>query len=238
LKISEAFPNETKWSGARLGIQGSAEWRQARLGKVTGSRIADVMATTKSGPSASRANYMAELLIERLTNNEAEHYHSKPMERGLMLESEAMEAYSRLTNSVIDEVGFVPHPTIAMAGASPDGLVGEDGLVEFKCPHAATHLELLLGGQIPTKYIYQMQWAMACTGRKWCDFGDYDPRFPQEMRMILVRRIPRNRDVINKMETEVINFLDELYMKTCQLLDRYGIGAAHALGAVGRDGRC
>jgi putative phage-type endonuclease len=237
MKISEAFPNETKWSGARLGIQGSAEWRQARLGKVTGSRIADVMATTKSGPSASRANYMAELLIERLTNNEAEHYHSKPMERGLMLESDAMAAYSRLINSVIDEVGFVPHPTIAMAGASPDGLIGEDGLVEFKCPHAATHLELLLSGLIPTKYIHQMQWEMACTGRKWCDFVDYDPRFPEPMRL-WKKRVNRDNKWIENLETNVLRFLAELEEKHSALVTLYQTGAASSLSAAGRGGRC
>jgi putative phage-type endonuclease len=142
--------------------QGSAEWKALRLGKATASRIADVVAKTKTGWGASRANYMAELIAERLTGNAAESYTNAAMAWGTEKEPEALAAYEFLTNMEIERVPFINHPKIAMSGASPDGLAG-DGLVEVKCPNTATHLETLLGDSVPAKYITQMQWQMACT---------------------------------------------------------------------------
>lgn len=197
--------------------QGSPEWQQLRLGKVTASRVADVVARTKTGGvGASRANYMAELILERLTNERGEHVHSKAMDDGTRKEPLARGAYRRQTNLLVKEIGFVPHPKIAMSGASPDGFVGDDGLVEFKCPYAATHLELLLGGSIPGKYADQMQWGMACTGRQWCDFVDYDPRFPPAMQLI-IKRVRRDESRITFLTNEVLKFLKELDVKLYDL---------------------
>jgi putative phage-type endonuclease len=199
--------------------QGSAEWKALRLGKATASRISDVVAKTKTGWGASRANYMAELIAERLTGNAAEGFMNAAMAWGTEKEPEALAAYEFLTNVEIQRVAFVPHPAIAMSGASPDGLAG-DGLVEVKCPNTATHLETLLAGAVPTKYITQMQWQMACTGRPWCDFCSYDPRLPEEMRLF-VRRVQRDNTMIADLEIAVSVFLTESNDKGAALRGRY-----------------
>jgi putative phage-type endonuclease len=201
-------------------VQGSDAWKALRLGKATASRIADIIAKTKSGYSTSRTNYMAELIAERLTGNVAESYTNTAMQWGTEKEPEALTAYEFLTNAEIERVAFVDHPTIAMSGASPDGLAGRDGLVEVKCPNTATHLETLLGGIVPAKYLTQMQWQMACTGRVWCDFCSFDPRMPEEMRLY-VQRVPRDGAMIARLETEVSAFLAELDEKVAALRARY-----------------
>lgn len=205
--------------------QGSAEWKQLRLGKVTASRMADVIARTKSGYGASRANYLAELVAERLTGVPAEHYTNAAMQWGTEKEPDARAAYSFYANAEIDSAGFVPHPTIAMSGCSPDGLVGTDGLVELKCPNTATMIDLLRGGTIPDKYICQMFWQMACTGRQWCDFVSYDPRLPPHMQLY-VQRIQRDNRLIKGLEAEVVKFLAEVEATIADLNAKYNAAAA------------
>ncbi len=200
--------------------QGSPEWIALRLGKVTASRVADVVAKTKTGWGSSRANYMAELVAERLTGSPAIAYTNAAMQWGTEKEPEARSAYEFLTNIEVKAVGFIPHPVIQMAGASPDGLVEDDGLVEIKCPQTATHLETLLGGEIDAKYIKQMQWQMACGGRAWCDWVSYDPRLPEPMRLF-VRRVPRDDKLIAELEKDVKDFLSELDAKVSELSARY-----------------
>jgi putative phage-type endonuclease len=189
--------------------QGTAEWLQERCGKVTASRIADLMAKTKSGPGASRANYAAQLIAERLTGTVATSFTNAAMIHGTETEPEARRAYEFFVDRDVQQVGFVPHPSINMAGASPDGLVGEDGLLELKCPNTATHIDTLLSGSVPDKYIKQMQFQMACTGRQWCDFASYDNRLPERMRLF-VKRIERSAETIAEIETEVTAFLAEI----------------------------
>ena len=196
--------------------QRSAEWHAARLAKVTASRVADVIARTKSGWGASRANYMAELIAERLTGEPSEKFTSAAMAWGTEKEPEARAAYAWHADEDVQEVGFVVHNRIRDAGASPDGLVGTNGLVEIKCPGTATHIDTLLSGSIADKYIVQMQFQMACTGRMWCDFVSYDPRLPEAMRLF-VRRIERDHERIAQLETAVIAFLDEMNTKVAQL---------------------
>lgn len=205
-------------------IQGSDEWKALRLGKVTASRVADVIAKTKSGYSASRANYMAQLIAERLTGTAAETFVNAAMQHGTDTEPEARDAYSFYQGATVEQVAFVPHPKINQAGASPDGLVGEDGLVEIKCPNTAGHLETLLGQAVPAKYTAQMQFQMACTGRKWCDFVSYDPRMPEHMRLF-VRRITRDDKFIKEIEEEIAAFLLEMAMKLSQLKSLYSEAA-------------
>jgi putative phage-type endonuclease len=200
--------------------QRSAEWFAARLGKVTASRVADIIAKTKSGYSASRANYMAELVCERLTGMQGESFSSAAMVWGTNTEPMARSAYESRMAELVEETGFVLHPTISMAGASPDGLIGDDGLVEIKCPNTATHIDTLLSEGAPSKYMTQMQWQMACTGRKWCDFVSFDPRMPEEMQMFVIR-VERNDDVITELEREVEKFLVELEYKITQLTKTY-----------------
>jgi len=205
--------------------QGSDAWKQLRLGKVTASRVADVVAKTKSGYSTSRANYAAQLIAERLTGTPAESYTNAAMQHGTETEPEARDAYCFYQSVTVDEVAFVPHPKIGQAGCSPDGLVGDDGLVEIKCPQTATHLETLLGQAVPAKYETQIQFQMACTGREWCDFVSYDPRMPEHMRLF-VRRVPRDDRRIAELENEVAGFLLELAVKLSQLNSLYGQEAA------------
>jgi putative phage-type endonuclease len=206
-------------------IQGSPEWYAVRLGKVTASRVADVVAKTKSGPSTSRANYMAELIAERLTGEPAEKFTNAAMQWGTEKEPEARAAYEFRTDATVEQIGFAIHPKMEASGASPDGLVGADGLVEIKCPNTATHLETLIGQEIPAKYITQMQWQMAATGRQWCDFISYDPRLPESMRMF-IKRVPRDAKRIHELESEIAAFLLEMAVKLSQLNSLYGLQEA------------
>jgi putative phage-type endonuclease len=196
--------------------QRTTEWHTARLGKVTASRVADVIAKTKSGYSASRDNYMADLIVERLTGQKASSFSNAAMEWGTATEPAARAAYSAATGELVEEVGFIDHPRIANSGASPDGLVGDEGLCEFKCPATATHLDTLLAGTVPSKYIAQMQWQMACTGRAFCDFASYDPRLPDHLRLF-VKRVERDDAYIRMLEGEVTLFLSELEEKVTKL---------------------
>lgn len=205
--------------------QQSEEWFAARLGRVTASRVADVIARTKTGPSASRANYMAELVAERLTGARSETFTNAAMAWGTDNEPEARLAYEFRTDVTVEQVGFIPHPSIEMSGASPDGIVATDGLVEFKCPNTATHIETLLTGTIPGKYETQMLWQMACTGRAWCDFASFDPRLPEEMRLF-VKRFDRDDKRIAEMEEQVREFLFELDTTVRRLSERYSLRAA------------
>ena len=193
-------------------IQGSPEWFAARCGQVTASRISDVIAKTKTGWGASRANYMAQLIAERLTGAPAESYTNAAMQWGLDTEPQAKAAYSFCHDAEIIEVGLIPHPQIPMSSASPDGLIAPDGLVEIKCPNTATHIETLLGSEIPDKYIVQMQWQMACAGAEWCDFVSFDPRMPARL-SLHVKRVIRDHKRIGELEALVKDFLGELDTK-------------------------
>jgi putative phage-type endonuclease len=206
-------------------IQGSDAWLAIRLGKVTASRVADVVAKTKSGWGASRANYMAQLIAERLTGTPAESFTNAAMAWGNEKEPDARRAYEWQTDCSVVEIGFVPHPSIAMSGASPDGLIGDDGLVEIKCPNTATHIDTLLGQKVPEKYVTQMQWQMACTGRRWCDFVSFDPRLPEEM-SLFVRRVERDETRIAELEAMVAEFLAELDAKVGELRSLYALEEA------------
>lgn len=201
-------------------IQGSPEWFALRCGKVTASRVADVVAKTKTGWGASRANYMAELIAERLTGNAAESYTNAAMQWGTDHEPDARAAYEFRRDAEVEQIGFVIHPAIDESGASPDGLVGTEGMVELKCPQTATHIETLLTGTIPGKYITQMQWQMACAGRNWCDFVSYDPRMPEAMRLY-IRRIERDEKLIALLEKDVLEFLAEIRGKVADLTKLY-----------------
>lgn len=198
-------------------IQGSDAWKQIRLGKVTGSRVKEILAKTKTGPAASRANYKAEIVCERRTNTPLDGFSNGPMEWGKEMEAEARRRYEAETGVLVQEVAFVDHPTIPMSGASPDGLVGEDGLVEIKCPNTKTHIETLLANKAPSQYISQMQWQMACTGKAWCDFVSFDPRMPENEQFFCIR-VFRDEKYIAEMEKEVIQFLSEVD-ESIQLLD-------------------
>lgn len=192
--------------------QRSPEWFAARAGKVTASRVADVIAKTKSGWGAGRANYMAELIAERLTGVSAPGFTNAAMQWGTDCEPAARTAYAALSEMEVSEIGFVDHPFVAMSGASPDGLVGDLGLVEVKCPNTATHIDTLIARAVPGKYVTQMQWQMACTEREWCDFVSFDPRLPADMQLF-VRRVKRDDALIASLEADVTDFLAEVDAK-------------------------
>lgn len=200
--------------------QRTDEWFAARLGKVTASRVADLMATTKSGYAASRENLMAQLIVEQLTGQKQESYSNAAMQWGTEQEPFARAAYEIATGTMVDECGFMLHPTIDGCGASPDGLVGDDGLVEIKCPNTAGMIETLLTQAVPGKYNAQMQMQMACTGRQWCDYVVYDPRMPLKAQLF-IKRVPRDPVFIQKMESEIVKFLAELNGKVNQLKELF-----------------
>ena len=191
--------------------QRSDEWFTARLGKVTASKVSDVMSK-----GAGRETYMIQLIAEFLTNSRGASFTNTAMEWGTTTEPYARQAYEALNNVWVEEMGFAPHPTIERAGASPDGLVGDDGLIEIKCPNTATHLDTLIDKTVPKKYINQMQFQMACTGRKWCDFVSFDNRLPEDLQ-IFVLRVERDDKHIAEMEIAITKFLAEMQEKIDKL---------------------
>jgi predicted phage-related endonuclease len=206
-------------------IQGSQEWISARLGKATASRVDDATARTKTGWGASRDNYAAELVIERLTGLPADTWVSDAMRNGMEREPEARSNYEFYRGVEVEQIGFIDHPRIAMSGASPDGLLGKEGLLEIKCPTTATHIKTLLGEPIAGKYLKQMAWQMAVTGRQWCDWVSYCPLLPEEMRLY-IQRVPRNDKLVAELERDVQDFLAEVDAKTKALTERYLAKAA------------
>ena len=203
-----------------MSEQRTPEWFAERLGKITASRIADVAGKTKSGSyGAARKNYMAELLCQRLTGQQEEKFTSAAMQHGTDTEPTARAMYMLETGADVTETGFIHHPSIDMSGASPDGLVGEDGLIEIKCPNTATHLEFLQSRKPKHEYLLQMQWQMACTGRQWCDFVSYDDRLPEKLAYRCIR-IPRDDKLVAELEEEAIKFLTELDETVRQLKEQ------------------
>jgi len=191
--------------------QGTPEWHAARLGKVTASKINDVMAKLKGGgEAAGRRNYRAQLVAERLTGEPTETYCSDAMRRGSEMEPLAREAYEFLTGTTVEQIGFIDHPTIPMTGCSPDGLIGDDGMLEIKCPNTATHIDWLLGGKVPPEHVNQMRWQMECAGREWCDFASYDPRLPVELQLFVAPRLWVDFSAVAPIRIEVMTFLAEV----------------------------
>ena len=190
--------------------QRSEDWFAARLGKVTASKVKDVMAKGRGGaPSATRQNYMMQLLCERLTGKREEGFTSAAMQRGTELEPLARAAYEIRTGNIVDETGCFPHSKIDGFMASPDGLVGSVGLIECKCPNTATHVATLQSGRHDPQYDWQMLAQMACADRDWVDFVSFDDRLPEELQYACFR-FHRDESRIRDMETEVKLFLEEL----------------------------
>ena len=200
--------------------QRSDEWFAARCGKVTASALYKVMAKTKTGWGADRTNYAAQLVTERLTGRPADSFTNSAMQWGIDTEAQARMAYAFHADENPVEIGFLDHPRIAWSGASPDGLVGLNGMIEIKCPNTATHIATLDGAPIDRKYLYQMQWQMACAEREWCDFVSFDPRLPPAMQMH-TRRVERDDELLGELETAVTEFLAEVAETVARLEARY-----------------
>ena len=201
-------------------IQGTPEWLAARAGSLGASQIADVIAKTKSGWGASRANVRARIVAERLTGRPSETFTNAAMDWGREQEGRARVAYAFLEGRSVIECGIYLHPEIKGTHASPDGLVGDDGLVEIKAPNSATHIETLKSQTIPSRYITQMLWQMRCCERQWCDFVSFDPRLPEEMQLF-VQRLPRDDAAIAELEGAVLEFLGEVEADVAQLTALY-----------------
>lgn len=183
--------------------QDSQDWLQARCGAFTASRASDLMAKTRSGPSASRGALLALLAVERITGQPVQTYSNAAMERGVDLEAEARDAYSFHTGNAVEEAGFIPHPTIAHCGCSPDGLVGQDGLLEVKCPsNMAKHLDAIRNGSHAAEYRWQIQHQLMVTGRQWVDAVSYDPRYPGHLQLA-IKRVHRDEDAIAELVAEI-----------------------------------
>ena len=196
--------------------QGSEAWLKIRLGKVTASRVSDVMAKLKTGGyGASRDDYMAQLICERLTGEVAESFTNAAMAWGTETEPMARAHYEMVNSVLVDQVGFIAHPDIEKAGASPDGIVG-NGIIEIKCPNTSTHIDTLLNKKVPAKYIKQIQFQLRCTGKEWCDFVSFDPRL-KGLEMF-TKRVERDEKLISEMDAEVVKFLSDLDEKLNLLL--------------------
>lgn len=203
--------------------QNSDAWKAARIGYVGASRIADLMAKTKTGPAASRENLKAQIVTEIMTGvpQGPDLSNNSAVQWGVETESAARAAYEVATGNMVQECGFFRHGSIERTGASPDGLIGEDGVLEIKCPNTLTHFEYLKSGKPPTKYLLQMLWQMECTGRKWGDFVSYDPRLlPRKCAMMIVR-VQRDDEKIGEIKTEMMKFLEEVKQQVKELED-YG----------------
>jgi len=194
----------------------SQEWFEARLGKVTASRVSDVLATRKGQESTVRAKYKLQLATERLTNKKTDTYMNQAMQDGIEREPMAREIYEKLKDVTVEEVGFVQHPAIERAGASPDGLVGDDGIIEIKCPIETTHTTNLLERKLPSKYKPQVQFQLSTTGRKWCDFISYNPNFEPRLQLMVVR-VERDDEYIEMLKFEILKFLAEVELMINQL---------------------
>jgi putative phage-type endonuclease len=195
-------------------IQGSPEWHKARCGSLGASQIHLAIAKTRSGWGASRENIRAQLIAERLSGVPLDTYQNDAMRWGSEHEAEARSVYEAHTGLIVETVGLVKHPRLPFTHASPDGLIGDDGLIEIKCMQTASHIDVLLTEAIEQRYLYQMQWQMCCTGRQWCDFVAYDPRMPEHMRLF-IKRIPRDDAQIAQLEKDVELFLREV--ATCYM---------------------
>lgn len=191
-------------------VQGTDDWRAARCGKVTASRMDCVLSKIRTGEAAARRDYRCQLVAEILSGvPQDDDYVSQAMQHGIDYESMARSVYEVASDVLVEEVGFIRHPHIQRSGASCDGLVGADGVVEFKCPKTATHLQYLMDGVLPSKHEPQVMWQLACTGRKWAEFASYDPRLPTKLQLFRVR-VERNNTRIAELEREVIAFLFDL----------------------------
>lgn len=200
-------------------VQGSPSWHSARCGLITASRMADVMAYGKSGPLAARQNYLAEKVIERLTGQPIPSRDLPAMQWGHDYEGEARAVYELQSAAPVEDVGLVVHESLPFVGASPDGLVGDDGGLEIKCPMSlAVHLRTLQNG-MPSEHRWQIQGNLWVTGRRWWDFVSYQPLFPESLRLY-VERVQRDEDAIAKLEAECVKFNNEVEEALEQLRQR------------------
>ena len=213
-------------------MQNTPEWLMQRIGMCTGSKVADVIGRKKQTKAQiekgevaeylkGRDDYMWDVVVERLTGRATDHYISPAMEHGTDTEPLARAAYETAMDVDVKHGGFFVHPQMEWFGASPDGLIGTDGILEIKCPTTRVHLQYLKDDEIPIDYAPQMLAELACTERKWCDFVSYDDRLPANMRLF-IKRFERNDALIAGMEAEVKTFLEDVILRLGELAERFG----------------
>jgi len=200
--------------------QRSESWFAARCGSLGASQLNEALATTKNGWGASRENLKSRIVAEKHTGKPTETFQNAAMVWGVETEDQARKAYEAATGTFVDEMGIAFHPVLQHTHASPDGLVGEDGLIEIKCPNTTTHIDTLTDEKVPSKYINQMQWQMRCTDRQWCDYVSFDPRLPKHLQLF-IKRVDRDDAAIAELETKVAEFLTEVQSKIDHLNERY-----------------
>ena len=200
--------------------QRSTEWYAARCGSLGASQLNEALATTKNGWGASRENLKNRIIAERLTGSPTETFQNAAMVWGVVTEDQARKAYEEATGTFVDELGIAQHPVLEHTHASPDGLVGEDGLIEIKCPNTTTHIETLKAQKVPSKYMNQMLWQMRCVDRKWCDYVSFDPRLPAHLQLF-IKRVERDDAAIAELEAKVAEFLDEVQGEIDELNRRF-----------------
>jgi len=204
-------------------LQRTDEWRQSRVAHLTASRLNDALDLTAKGLEGAKSQqYRLELVAERLTGIPTDFFENAAMRWGTETEPYARSAYEAERGVMVQEVGFIKHPTLEWAGASPDGLV-KDGLLEIKCPTTTTHIKHLIGGAVPDQYKNQMLWQMLCTGRKWCDFVSFDPRMPEELQLFIKRYEPTPEELQECQEKAIVflKSVDEIV----EQLEKIGIAA-------------
>lgn len=220
-------------------IQGDSDWLQARTGRVTASEVRRVLSELKKGgETQERATYRAALVGEMLTGVPAEHTITRAMDHGTEFEPLARSAYELHMGVMVEEVGFVIHPLIERAGASPDGLVGEDGGIEIKCPNTSTHVRWMTAGVIPEEHRAQMFWNMACTGRTWWDFVSFDPRMKDRRDRLFIRRLEAHEAIQMEMSVRVNDFLaecDEMVKEIVSKRPKESIDQADGFGITDED---
>lgn len=196
---------------------GDPEWYFERIGCVTSSRIADVVAKRKRGDGelACRKNLKTQMIAEMLTGDTTNHFVSSAMQWGIDHETQARMEYERRTGATVIPVGLIHHPGLERCRATPDGWIKPNGLLEIKCPESWTHTEYLIDGVVPAQYIPQMMWQMACGGPEieFVDFSSFDPRVKKEDAQMFIRRLDRDERAIGEMEDAAVQFLEELAVK-------------------------
>jgi putative phage-type endonuclease len=200
--------------------QRSEEWFAARCGSLGASQLNEALATTKNGWGASRENLKNRIIAERLTGKPTESFQNAAMAWGVEQEDSARKAYESHTGTFVHEMGIALHPTLKHTHASPDGLVGDDGLIEIKCPNTTTHIETLKSQKVPSKYMNQMLWQMRCVDRQWCDYVSFDPRLPVHLQLF-IKRVERDEEAIAELESKVAEFLEEVNGEIEALNERF-----------------
>jgi predicted phage-related endonuclease len=200
--------------------QGTEAWLAERAGHASASTFKDILAKIKSGEAASRRQLRLKLATERLTGLPVETYKNAAMEWGNQTESLARLAYEAASGNLVEETGFLKHPSVKWCGGSPDGLIGDDGGFEAKCPFVSTvHVETLLNGGIPSEHMAQVQGLMWVTNRKWWDFVSFDPRMPAHLQLH-VFRVKRDEGYIKQLAADVVVFLNEVDLLVAKLNEK------------------